>query len=257
MDRKKIVAANWKMNLLPEEAAYLMKKLCVGLPSELNTEVIIAPPFLYFDMLNDLSKDCPIHLAAQNVHQEVSGAFTGEISPVMLEKIGVSYVLIGHSERRIHFKETDDILAQKVSTALASGLKVIFCVGEGFSEREENRHEAFVKKQLERGVFHLRASTFEKLVIAYEPVWAIGTGKTASKEQAQQMHAFIRTQVAQVFSRQVADKIPILYGGSCKPQNAFELFSQADIDGGLIGGASLDSEHFLSILSIMERNIKA
>lgn len=211
--------------------------------------VILAPPFIHLGSVTRLfGKNPNILLAAQNCHEKESGAFTGEISAPMLQSINVSSVIIGHSERRQHFGESDALLAQKIDIALAHGLMPIFCCGEPLEVREEETQEAYVSRQLEASLFHLAAEDFSKVVIAYEPIWAIGTGKTASPEQAQQMHKRIRSKIADKYGEQIASSTSILYGGSCNPKNAPELFGLEDVDGGLIGGASLKSRDFLDII---------
>lgn len=250
MSRKKIVAGNWKMNKdyltgieLISEAAYMIK-------DELHKEVttIFACPYIHLSSVHKLiATEKNIKLAAQNCHHEKSGAYTGEISAEMLRSVGVEYVIIGHSERREYQKEDTSTLAKKVDIALANNLIPIFCIGEKLEERESNIHFNTVKEQLAQSLYHLTAEQMKSIVLAYEPVWAIGTGKTATAEQAQEMHAFIRAEIAAKFGEHVANDISILYGGSCNPSNAKTLFSQKDIDGGLIGGASLKSRDFTDI----------
>lgn len=250
MSRKKIVAGNWKMNKdyqtgieLISEAAYMIK-------DELHKEVttIFACPYIHLSSVHKLiASEKNIKLAGQNCHHEKSGAYTGEISAEMLRSVGVEYVIIGHSERREYQKEDTVTLAKKVDIALANNLIPIFCIGEKLEERESNEHFNTVKEQLAQSLYHLTEEQMKSIVLAYEPVWAIGTGKTATAEQAQEMHAFIRAEIAAKFGEQVANDISILYGGSCNPSNAKTLFSQKDIDGGLIGGASLKSRDFTDI----------
>jgi len=212
---------------------------------------VVCSPFIHLHGLVQMAKGYDkVSVGAQNAHQAESGAYTGEVSAKMLKSVGVEYVILGHSERRQYFGETNELLAKKTDTALANDLKPIFCIGETLQERESNVHFQVIKDQLIEGVFHLDAANFAKLVIAYEPVWAIGTGVTASSDQAQEIHAFIRKEIAAKYSQQVADDTTILYGGSCNPKNAPELFAQADIDGGLIGGASLKSRDFVDILRV-------
>jgi triosephosphate isomerase len=215
---------------------------------ELKCEVVIAPPFLH---LTEVSKVVgkKVSLAAQNCAAEASGAYTGEVSAGMLQSAGIPYVITGHSERRTYYGETDAILAKKTAQALASGLKVIFCIGEELSQRDSGKYFETVKSQIENGLFQLSAAEFKNIVIAYEPVWAIGTGRTATSGQAQEVHAFIRKILAGKYGQQVADDVAILYGGSCNENNAGELFAQPDIDGGLIGGASLTAEKFIRIVT--------
>ena len=245
--RKKIVAANWKMNLNLNQGAELVNDLFNGMP-ELNENqiVVLAPPFIHLTQTAEqLAGMTDVHLGAQNCHYEASGAFTGEISASMLKSAEVEYVIIGHSERREYFKEDDAIIARKINQALANGLKVIFCCGEPLAVRDANTQNDYVTKQLNAGLFHLTTDQLEDVVIAYEPIWAIGTGRTASSAQAQDMHQHIRNVVANHYTTSAADNISILYGGSCKAANAAELFACPDVDGGLIGGASLKAEEFL------------
>lgn len=250
--RKKIIAGNWKMNLTYEEGVSLFSEITNMVNDEVVGEqgVIVCSPFIHLPSLIKLNESGKVAVGAQNMHQADAGAYTGEISGKQLQSIGVQYVILGHSERRAYFAETDEILAQKVDSALKNELKPIFCIGETKEERESDRHFDVVKSQLEKGVFHLSASDFKKTVIAYEPVWAIGTGLTATPIQAQEVHAFIRKAIAEYYNHEVAEQTTILYGGSCNPSNASELFSQKDIDGGLIGGASLKSRDFLDIIKV-------
>lgn len=248
--RQKIVAGNWKMNLLANDARELL--LTLNDNKEIynsNVEVIVAPPTLY---LSEFSRiigfDDNIQLASQNISAFSNGAYTGEVSGEMLASLEVNYTLIGHSERRQYFNESNEDLKLKVNQAIENELTPIFCIGENLTEREAGKHFDVVKSQLEESVFHLEESDFSSIVIAYEPVWAIGTGKTASSDQAQEIHAFIRSLIEEKYSKEIADSIRILYGGSCKPSNANELFSQPDVDGGLIGGAALVKEDFMSII---------
>jgi len=251
--RKKIVAANWKMNLNLNDGAELVNEIFNGLPilSE-NKKVVIAPPYLHLTQTaGQLAGMLDVHLAAQNCHSEASGAYTGEISAGMLKSAEVEYVIVGHSERREYFKEDDATVAKKVNQALANGLKVIFCCGEPLEIRDANTQNDYVEKQIKAGIFHLNEEHLKDVVIAYEPIWAIGTGRTASSQQAQDMHAYIRSVVATQYGENAANDTSILYGGSCKPANAKELFACADVDGGLIGGASLKAEEFLGIINAM------
>jgi len=212
-------------------------------------EVIVCPPFIHLHSLAELSKNySKISVGAQNMHQAESGAFTGEISAAMIRSTGAEYVIIGHSERRKYFNETDELVAQKTDTALKNLLKPIICIGETKKQREANEQHDILKRQLFEGIFHLNKPDFNRLIIAYEPIWAIGTGVTASPVEAQEMHQFIRHEIAGKYSQEIADETTILYGGSCNPENAAKLFSQADIDGGLIGGASLKSLDFVNIV---------
>lgn len=244
--RKKIVAGNWKMNTSFEEAKTLVEKIKSNIVST-DVEIIVNPPFVYCQPLAALLQNTFIQLGAQNCSEHLSGAYTGEISASMLKSIGVNYVIIGHSERRTHYHETDTIIAEKINQAIHSKLQPIFCCGEHLSEREEDKHFEVVEKQLKNGLFHLLATDLKKIIIAYEPVWAIGTGVTATSSQAQEMHAFIRKVVANFYTEKIAQNCPILYGGSCNASNAKELFSNPDIDGGLIGGASLKAADFIAI----------
>jgi triosephosphate isomerase len=255
--RRRIVAGNWKMNLTLTEATELVKQLeayAILNPIEKGKEIILAPPFVYLEgIVNQLVPTKGIKVAAQNCHHEAKGAFTGEVSAAMLKSIAVAYVIIGHSERRAYFTEQEEVLYQKLKQALSNGLSPIFCVGENETDREKNRYEEVVAFQLKETLFKLEVADFEKCIIAYEPVWAIGTGKTASPQQAQDMHYFIRSLISQQFGDSVAAEMSILYGGSCNPKNAAELFAQSDVDGGLIGGASLKFEDFISIFHAFEK----
>ncbi|OSY87288.1 triosephosphate isomerase [Tenacibaculum holothuriorum] len=249
--RKKIVAGNWKMNKNLDEAKELIK----GLKKEVkklklkdDTRVIIAPSFINLRAAVNRTKKSKIEVAAQNVHQEKRGAFTGEVSVDMLESVGVKTAILGHSERRTYFGETDELLAEKVNTVLGKGLEAIFCFGELLEDRKSNSHFKVVEDQIKKALFHLDKTSFTNVVLAYEPVWAIGTGETASPEQAQEMHAFIRNLFVKEYGEDVANSISILYGGSVKPNNAKEIFSKPDVDGGLIGGASLKVDDFTQII---------
>ncbi len=250
--RKQIVAGNWKMNLVAKEVNDLAKsieKFAIYNSMDDHTEVILAPPYVYLEAMVDRMQLFPnFHIAAQNCHHEVKGAFTGEVSAPMLQSIGVEYLIIGHSERRAQYNESNEMLKQKVNIALENGLRPIFCCGEQDSVREAGQHKNFVDQQLSESLFHLNSDEIEQCVIAYEPIWAIGTGKTASPEQAQEMHQFIRFLVQHKYGELIAADMSILYGGSCKPTNAVSLFSQKDVDGGLIGGASLTAEQFIPII---------
>jgi len=254
--RKKIVAGNWKMNLDYNEGLSLFSEIANMVKDEITgkQEAVVCSPFIHLHSLVQLAKGyTKISVGAQNAHQAEAGAYTGEISAKMLKSIGVEYVILGHSERRQYFGESNELLAKKTDMALKHELKPIFCIGETLAEREIEEHFEVIKNQLTEGVFHLDATAFAKLVIAYEPVWAIGTGKTASSAQAQEVHAFIRVEIAAKYGQDVADETTILYGGSCNPTNAPELFAQTDIDGGLIGGASLKSRDFVDILKVFNK----
>lgn len=246
--RQKIVAGNWKMNKNAEQTEDLINELIHKLP-ETDAKVIIAPPFVNLASAVDHTEFTAIDVAAQNMHQAEGGAFTGEISADMLKSIGVDIVILGHSERRAYFHETDALLANKVDTALKHEMKVIFCFGEELKDRQNKQHFNVVEYQLKDGLFHLPESAWTNIILAYEPVWAIGTGETATPEQAQEMHKFIRETILERYGNDVAENVSILYGGSVKPDNAKEIFSQADVDGGLIGGASLKADDFIGIIN--------
>ncbi|MFD2555352.1 triose-phosphate isomerase [Sphingobacterium tabacisoli] len=251
--RKNIVAGNWKMNLGYEEGVSLFSEIVNMVKDEVigNQEVVVCSPFIHLSSIAKLGASVPnVHIGAQNIHQAESGAYTGEVSASQVKSVGAQYVILGHSERRAYFGETDALLAEKLNAALKHGLKPIFCIGETKEERESGRFFDVIKTQLEAGVFHLGQDDFASVVLAYEPVWAIGTGLTASPEQAQEVHAFIRETIAQQYGAEVADATTILYGGSANPSNASTLFAQKDIDGGLIGGASLKSRDFLEIVKV-------
>lgn len=249
MKRRQIVAGNWKMNKTYDEGRELAQSILNKFVPE-ETHVIICTPYIHLKSIHNLLKEVSrVALGAQNCHQEKSGAFTGEISPAMLKSVGVKYVIIGHSERRAYFSESDELLASKVDNALAHELRPIFCCGEDLAIRESGTHAQFVENQLKSSLFHFSESAFKNIVIAYEPIWAIGTGMTASPEQAQEMHAHIRQLIKQKYGSEVAESTSILYGGSCKPTNAKEIFGKPDVDGGLIGGASLKAEDFIQIVN--------
>jgi len=251
--RQKIVAGNWKMNLDLNEGITLFNEVAAFIAQDItgSQQAIVCSPYIHLSALSALAKgNTKLSVGAQNAHQAESGAYTGEISAKMLTSVGVTYVILGHSERRQYFGETNELLAKKTDTVLKHGLKPIFCIGETLQERESDVYFDIIKQQLVEAVFHLEAAEFSKLVIAYEPVWAIGTGVTASAEQAQEIHAFIRKEIAAKYGQAVADGISILYGGSCNPKNAPELFAKTDIDGGLIGGASLKARDFVDILKV-------
>jgi triosephosphate isomerase len=249
--RQKIVAGNWKMNKTLEEANILASEVTGMVADEVkgDAKVIFCVPFPYLlPIKNQLGNNARISVGAQNCSEHESGAYTGEVSAPMLKSMGIPYVILGHSERRQYFGEDGKLLAKKVDVALKHGLSPIFCCGEPLEVREANTHEALVKKQIEESLFHLDADALKKVVVAYEPVWAIGTGKTASAQQAQDMHAVIRTHLASKYGQAVADTIIILYGGSVNAANAKELFSCPDVDGGLVGGASLKSRDFTEVI---------
>ncbi|WP_298536309.1 triose-phosphate isomerase [uncultured Algibacter sp.] len=246
--RKQIVAGNWKMNNDVAQTEALIASLKAQNKTT-NAEVMIAPTAVNLSQASNSVKGSTIEVVAQNMHFAESGAYTGEISAGMLKSIGVNTVILGHSERREYFNETDELLAKKVDAALANGMRVIFCFGEELADRKAGNEEAVVGSQIKNALFHLGADAFQNIVLAYEPVWAIGTGETASPEQAQDMHAFIRKTLADKYGNDVANSLSILYGGSVKPANAEEIFSKPDVDGGLIGGASLKAEDFFAIVN--------
>jgi triosephosphate isomerase len=247
--RQKIVAGNWKMHKNAEETEDLLNELIDKLPNDVEAQVIVAPTFINLASAVDHLEFTNIAVAAQNMSQFECGAYTGEISADMLKSVGVNIVIIGHSERRAYFHETDFILADKVTTALSHNMTVIFCFGEELKDRQNNQHFNIVENQLRDGLFHIKDKNWEQIVLAYEPVWAIGTGETASPEQAQEMHRFIRETIRQHFGSTIAEDVSILYGGSVKPENAKEIFSKPDVDGGLIGGAALKASDFAAIVS--------
>ncbi|MFI0491043.1 triose-phosphate isomerase [Flavobacterium sp.] len=247
--RKKIVAGNWKMNKNAEQTKVLLNELIAQIPTGGDTQVIVAPTFVNLASAVDQLKNTKIQVAAQNMHQAESGAYTGEISADMLKGIAINTVILGHSERRAIFHESDALIANKVDTALKHDMTVIFCFGEELKDRQSKNHFNIVENQLRDGLFHIEAKDWEKIVLAYEPVWAIGTGETASPEQAQDMHEFIRETVRKAFGSDIAEDVSILYGGSVKPDNAKEIFSKPDVDGGLIGGAALNAADFVAIVT--------
>ncbi len=250
--RKNIVAGNWKMNMNLQEGLKLAKEIenyYSDKPG--NTGVILCTPFIHLAEVAGVLKSGKVKLGAQNCASEASGAFTGEVSPAMIKSTGAQYVIIGHSERRTYYHEDDQLLNRKTTLAIATGLDVIFCCGEVKEERESGKHFDVVKKQLENGLFTIPAEDLKKVIIAYEPVWAIGTGLTATPEQAQEMHKYIRGLVSGKYGKEIAEDLTIQYGGSCKPSNAAEIFSKPDVDGGLIGGASLKKEDFCAIVDAM------
>lgn len=251
--RKKIVAGNWKMNMDYEEGLSLFSEVVNMVHDEVTGKqhVVVCSPFIHLHSLVQLAKgNSKVSVGAQNAHQAESGAYTGETSAKMIHSTGAEYVILGHSERRQYFGENNELLSKKTDTALKNSLKPIFCIGETLQEREANTHFDVIKTQLAEGLYHLDASQFAQVVIAYEPVWAIGTGVTATSAQAQEIHVFIRKEIAAKYGREIADNTTILYGGSCNPKNAPELFARPDIDGGLIGGASLKSRDFVDIVKV-------
>ncbi|MGB0444106.1 MAG: triose-phosphate isomerase [Flavobacteriaceae bacterium] len=246
--RKHIVAGNWKMNLDADESQALIEALKTKKLSS-DVRVAIATPAVHLAAAVNLTSGTKIDVSAQNMHQATSGAYTGEISASMLKSIGVNTTLLGHSERRAYFHETDALLAEKVNTALENGMEIIFCFGEELDERKSGSHFDVVSSQLRNALFNLDASQWSQIVLAYEPVWAIGTGETASPAQAQEMHAHIRSVLTAQYDDALAQSVSILYGGSVKPANAQEIFAQPDVDGGLIGGASLNADDFAAIVN--------
>ena len=246
--REKIVAGNWKMNTTIREGKELTESILRGIASvPAGVTLIVAPPFTHLSTISGIiGNNKTPGLSAQNCAARDKGAFTGEVSAAMLASVPCQYVILGHSERREYYGETNEILLEKIQQALANGLRPIFCVGEVLEERESEMHFQVVSSQIREVLFNLDPDDFKKVIVAYEPVWAIGTGKTATSEQAQEMHAFIRSFLAESFG-DLAKSTPILYGGSCKPSNAAELFARPDVDGGLIGGASLKADDFLAI----------
>jgi len=248
--RTKIVAGNWKMNKNYDESIQLSKKINLALKNIklTDTRIIIAPTFVNLKGVKDHLKSGVIEVAAQNMHQAESGAYTGEISANMLQSIGIKTVILGHSERRTYFNETDKALADKINTVLKHDMETIFCFGEVLEERKSGNHFNVVESQIKNALFHIESADWSHVVLAYEPVWAIGTGETASPEQAQELHAFVRNLINKKYGSEVADNVSILYGGSVKPSNAQEIFSKPDVDGGLIGGAALKTDDFLAII---------
>ena len=248
MSRKKIVAGNWKMNNGLQKTKLLINELKTEV-NHCECDVMIAPSFVCLQTAIDLLTNNDIEVVSQNLHQEKNGAYTGEVSAKMLSSIGVKTTIIGHSERREYFNETHDMLKHKVDTSLENSMKIIFCFGEQLKDRKTNNHSTIISNQISESLFHLNSSDWDNIILAYEPVWAIGTGETASSEQVQEMHSFIRNFIAQKYSAELAQNVSILYGGSVKPSNAKEIFSMDDVDGGLIGGASLNSKDFFSIVN--------
>jgi triosephosphate isomerase len=247
--RKNIVAGNWKMNLNREEGIKLVEEVISLVSSDNNVEVVFSPSFLYLHKVNKMcANDNLLQTASQNISHNESGAFTGEVSSQMVNSLNVKYTILGHSERREYFNETNIELKQKVDLSLKNNLEIIFCCGESLNQRESGVHFDWIKQQLTESVFHLTEKEFEKVVIAYEPIWAIGTGVTASSDQAEEIHQFVRNVIAEKYNENIAENTSILYGGSCNSTNAKELFSKKNIDGGLIGGASLNAENFTRII---------
>ncbi len=253
--RKQIAAANWKMNLTYQQGEKLLDEILQEkIQLEHNQQVIFAVPFPYLIMAkSEVSNENGYSIAAQNCSDKKSGAYTGEVSAEMLQSIGIQYCVVGHSERREYFLENNKVLAEKVNICLQHEITPIFCCGEPLRIREENNQDQFVQQQLEESLFHLSAHQIRTIIIAYEPIWAIGTGKTASTEQAQEMQKHLRSVIAGKYGKEVADEIPILYGGSVKANNAAELFARPDVDGGLVGGASLAGRDFIEIIKALKK----
>lgn len=251
MERKKIVAGNWKMNLMITEATHLATSVCSKLNNIVrDAHVVLIPPFPFITEVNKIiTQQNNLFVGAQNCNSHAKGAYTGEVSASMLASIGCRYVLVGHSERRLYFKETNEELVLKIKEALKNNLQIIFCVGETIEERKSNNHFSTIETQLKEVLSNFTDTEFKNFVIAYEPVWAIGTGETATTEQAQEMHAFIRKTISNLYNQSIAQQTTILYGGSCNAQNASSLFACEDVDGGLIGGAALKADDFCEIVS--------
>ena len=246
--RRKVIAGNWKMNLNLHQSQKLVSEILNGLGRDNKAEVIVCPPFTSLNEVSTLLKGTQVKLGAQNMYFEESGAYTGEVSADMLKSVGCEYVILGHSERRVIFNEPDELINKKIKSAISKQLKPIFCVGELLEQRESGKTMEVVSRQVEKGLNGVSAEQMKNIIIAYEPVWAIGTGKTATPQQAQEVHLFIRELVAKIFSVPITENLIIQYGGSVKPDNSSELFSQKDIDGALVGGACLKADFFLSII---------
>lgn len=247
--RKKVIAGNWKMNKTLIESQELVSKIINGLGNDNKCDIIVCPPFTSLNEVYSLIKNTPVKLGAQNMHCEENGAYTGEISAGMLKSVGCEYVILGHSERRAIFEELDETINKKIKAALNKKIKVIFCVGEMLEQREKGITLDVISDQVTKGLDGISSENMSDIIIAYEPVWAIGTGKTATPQQAQEVHAFIRTLIADKYSPSIAETLIIQYGGSVKPENAGELLSQNDIDGALVGGACLKADSFLGIIA--------
>lgn len=248
--RKPLIAGNWKMNNTVSESTKLVKLLVEFMDKyEKDREVLVCAPFTSLYCINEIVKNSKVKLGAQNMHFEEKGAYTGEISPIMLKDIGVEYIIIGHSERRQYFNETDEIVNKKITTALKYNLKPIVCVGETLEQRESGKEKDIIRNQIKNGFKNIKTSDIEGIVIAYEPIWAIGTGKTATADQANEIISYIRKIISELYDAEVADNVRIQYGGSVKPNNASEIMSKSDIDGALVGGASLKIEDFKQIIN--------
>ena len=245
--RQKIIAGNWKMNNDKEETKSLINSL-KSISFSKDVKVMIAPSYIHLSDAAEMLKDHKIDVLAQNMHFLNNGAYTGEISPQMLKSIGISKVILGHSERRIYYNETENSLKQKIKAAIESNFEIIFCFGEQLSDRKKGKHFDLIENQLKIPLFHLESNSWKRIILAYEPVWAIGTGETATPNQVQEMHSFIRSLIKQNYNDDLANRISILYGGSVKSKNSKEIFSKDDVDGGLIGGASLDFSEFVKII---------
>ena len=255
--KSKLVIGNWKMNLLFEEADDLLNAIQEGLADRnLQTEVVVCPPYPYLELATDLAEESNFYAGAQNCSQFNNGAYTGEVSATMLSALGVEFCIVGHSERRKYFNESNEVIAQKVDRLMEQQLIPVVCCGETLEERKAGKHFEVVEKQITESLFHLKKEEFEHVVIAYEPVWAIGTGETATPAQAVEMHKFIRSLVEKKYGTEIAYNTYILYGGSCNAKNAIDLFANEDIDGGLIGGASLKSGDFITIIEAAETTMK-
>lgn len=246
--RKKVIAGNWKMYKVTSEAQEFVENILTKIETSEQVETIICAPYLFLPLLVEKTKDTTIKIAAQNMHFEDAGAYTGEISPVMLKDLGIDYVILGHSERREYFAETDESVNLKAHAAIKHGLKPIICVGETLAQKEAGQTNAQIEMQVSKAIAGLTADQVSQTIIAYEPVWAIGTGKTATSEEANTVCAYIRTLIATLVSKDVAEQLIIQYGGSVKPDNIIELLSQSDIDGALVGGASLEPDSFLQLI---------
>tara|TARA_B100000902_G_scaffold221471_1_gene210410 strand:+ start:36187 stop:36942 length:756 start_codon:yes stop_codon:yes gene_type:complete len=248
--RKRIVTGNWKMNLNYKEALSLVTDVIDNIPKNTNIEVIFAPSYLYLSEISNMCRALDnIKIAAQDCSVEGIGAFTGDVSASMILSVNADYVIIGHSERRKYYNESNVFLKNKVNRVLDSNLGIIFCCGESIIQRENNEHFDLIESQLNESLFHLSRDEFKNIIIAYEPIWAIGTGVNATAEQAQEIHKFIRRMIKDRYGSDISEEVSVLYGGSCNPSNAKDLFNKDDIDGGLIGGASLQSQNFLSIIN--------
>lgn len=255
--KKPLIAGNWKMYMTCAEAVQLVRTIKAGVYKFHDVTTVVCPPFTALASVSAELKESQIGLGAQNMHFETEGAYTGEISPPMLKEIGCRYVILGHSERRMHFKETDALIQKKLKTALKYSLLPIVCVGETLAERESEKHWEIVNRQIDQSLADISADEISKVTIAYEPVWAIGTGKTATPEQAEEMHAFIRSLLSEKYGEDVAEKIYILYGGSVKPDNIESLIEKPNVDGALVGGASLKAESFAQLVETSASSSKA